>query len=127
MSKSTKSILTSLVLSTAVAVPAAAGVAHGATKHPSLPHYVLFDVGSFGGGLSGFCYPNCRQLNRHGDAVGINTTSLPDPLDPLCFIDCHVDPAFLWKNGGTNTLGSLQHGAYGAWSQGINDKGESAG
>lgn len=124
MGKRTLSILGSLLLSTAGATPGAAG---RGTHQSSLPHYVLFDVGTFGGGLSGFCYPNCRQLNSKGEAVGINTTSLPDPLDPLCFIDCHVDPAFLWKNGGTNALGSLQKGAYAAWSQGINDKGDSAG
>src|SRR4051794_9891474 len=127
MSKTTLSILTLGLLSTALGVPAATASPHAIGKPGMLPHYVLFDVGSFGGGFSAFCYPNCRQLNKKGEAVGVNTTSLPDPLDPLCFIDCHVDPAFLWKNGGTNALGSLQNGAFAAWSQGINDKGESAG
>src|SRR6476619_6297002 len=112
MSKTTLSILGSLLLGTALAASASASQAKHTPGNGDLPHYVLFDVGSFGGGFSGFCYPNCRQLNQKGAAVGINTTLLPDLLDPLCFIDCHVDPAFDWKNGGTNLLPSLQNGAY---------------
>jgi probable HAF family extracellular repeat protein len=125
MSKTTLSILSSLLLSTALAAPATAGSPqHAPGKHPGLPHYVLFDVGTFGGEFSNFFGPATRQLNSHGDAVGANNTSLPDPLDPLCFENCLVDHGFEWKNGGTNDLGALFGSSV---AIGLNDKGLVAG
>lgn len=120
-----KRILTSLLLGAALAVPAAATPVHPG-KHPGLPHYVLFDVGSFGGGFSGTCGLACRIINSEGDVVGLDATSLPDPFDPDCFGDCHVDHAFVWKNGGTNDLGALHYGVS-SQALGINEKGFSAG
>lgn len=125
MSNMTKSILMTVLLGSAMTVSAMATPEHVSGKAPYVPHYILFDVGSFGGGFSAFCYPNCRQLNKNGDAVGVAATSLADPFNP-CFLDCHVDHAFESKNGGTNDLGSLKYKA-GSWAQGINDRGVSAG
>lgn len=126
MSKTALSMLGSLLLSTALAAPAATAPA----KHPpgrgTLPHYVLFDVGSFGGGAGQFCYLACREINRHGHAVGIDATALADPFDPICFFDCHVDHSFLWKNGGTNDIGSLQYGLS-SFATGVNDKDSASG
>lgn len=104
------SILGSILMCSALAVPAVAGSPrHAAPKHPGLPHYVLFDVGSFGGGFSTVCGLACRSLNSHGVVVGLDATPLADPFDPDCFFDCHVDHAFAWKNGGTNDLGALKY------------------
>src|SRR2546423_12509321 len=75
MSKTALSILGSLLLSTALSAPATAGSAqHSRGKHPGLPHYVLFDVGTFGGEFSNFFGPATRQLNRRGEAVGADNT-----------------------------------------------------
>lgn len=126
MRKIAQAMLGSVLLSSSLTVPAmAVGPQERPGKHPFLPHYILFDVGSFGGGFSTFCYPNCRQLNQHGDAVGIDATSRADPFVP-CFVDCHIDHAFEWKDGGTNDLGALR-AKTGSWGQGINEKGIVAG
>ncbi|MBV8800152.1 MAG: hypothetical protein JO208_10150, partial [Alphaproteobacteria bacterium] len=126
MSKTTLSVLSSLLLSTVLTAPAGAGQVKHATGRGSLPHYVLFDVGSFGGGAGQFCYLACREINKKGDSVGIDATSLPDPFDPICFYDCHVDHSFLWRNGGTNDIGSLQYGLS-SFATAVNDKDVAAG
>ena len=124
MSKSTLSIFASLLLSTALAAPsAAAGAKHEAHTPGTLPHYVLFDVGTFGGGFSSICGLACRVLNSHGNVVGIDATTIPDPFCPdWCFIGDNVGHAFEWKNGGTNDLGALQYGVS-SFGLGLNDKG----
>jgi probable HAF family extracellular repeat protein len=126
MSKTTLSVLSSILLSTALAVSATAGPTKHSPGMTGLPHYVLFDVGTFGGGLGYYSNPATRSLNRHGDSVGVSTTRIHDPFDPLCFIDCHVGHAFEWKNGGTNDLGALQYGLN-SFASAINDKGLVAG
>ena len=118
-----RTLLTTIAFGVAVSLPAFS--APLARAGDTLPRYLLFDIGSFGGKFSTFCYPNCRQLNNRGEAVGIDATSFPDPFNP-CFYDCNVDYAFKWRYGGTNDLGSLQYLA-GSWAQGINDSGISAG
>ena len=118
-----RTLLTTIAFGVAVSLPAFS--APLARAGDTLPRYLLFDIGSFGGKFSTFCYPNCRQLNNRGEAVGIDATSFPDPFNP-CFYDCNVDYAFKWRYGGTNDLGSLQYLA-GSWAQGINDSRISAG
>ena len=127
MSKSSISILGSILLSTALASPAAASVGRAPGLRTSLPHYVLFDVGSFGGRIS---RPSaallCRPLNKKGALVGIDATAADDPFDPNCFYDCHLDHAFEWKNGGTSDIGALQYGLS-SFALGINNRGLAVG
>jgi probable HAF family extracellular repeat protein len=127
VSKNAFSTLTSLLLSSALSATAlAAPTRPNPDRQASLPHYVLFDVGSFGGHFSGLCGPSCRIINSHNVVVGIDATSLADPFAPNCFADCHVDHAFQWKHGGTSDLGSLQYGVS-SFGVGINEEGVTAG
>lgn len=128
MNTSKISILSSILLCTTLVLPAAAASTRQVPGQRSpLQHYVLFDVGSFGGGFSGFCYPNCRQLNSKSVGVGISATALADPFDPDCFYDCHADHAFLSRRrNAPKDLSALQD-SVSSWGQGINDKGAVAG
>jgi probable HAF family extracellular repeat protein len=119
------SILGSFLLSAALALPAAASAGR-APGHQPPPHYVLFDIGSFGGDFTIFCGLACRPLNEKGVLVGLNATAADDPFDPNCFFDCHLDHAFEWKNGGTTDLGALQYGL-GSFALGVNGRGMVAG
>jgi probable HAF family extracellular repeat protein len=69
--------------------------------------YKLIDMGTFGGPSSLFSNPDSRVINNRGTATGVADTSIPDPN---CFFDCLVDHAFVWKNGVTADLGTLQGG-----------------
>lgn len=125
MSKTTLTILSSILLGSVLMAPGIAALPqHAPSKAPWIPHYVLFDVGTFGGDFSNFFGPATRQLNTHGDAVGSDNTSLPDPFYPVCFENCLVDHGFKWRNGGTNDLGALFGSSV---AIGINDKGLVAG
>ncbi len=124
MSKNTLSILT-LVLGGAFALPTLAASPQHAQGgvHPGLPHFVIKDVGSFGGGFGLYSNPGSRVLNSHGANVGINSTGKPDPFCPdWCFFDGYVDHAFEWKHGHTTDLGALADGVS-SFALGINDKG----
>lgn len=87
-----------------------------------IPRYRLVDVGSFGGTFGLFSNPGGKVLNRHGTAVGLNSTSAPDPFDPNCFFDCQVDRAFVRNHGVTTDLGALSNGVS-SFPYGINDHG----
>ncbi len=124
--KSSISILSSILLSTALALPAAASGRQATVQRSSLTHYVMFDVGSFGGHFTSICGLACRPLNEKGALVGINATAADDPFDPNCFYDCHLDHAFEWKNGGTNDIGALQYGLS-SFALGISNRGLAVG
>jgi probable HAF family extracellular repeat protein len=123
MSKPTPTILASLLLTTALAGPVFAAMAHSPVKHPSLQHYVIKDVGSFGGGFGLYSNPASRVLNDRGANAGVNSTGVTDPFCPdWCFFDGHVAHAFVWRHGHTTDLGSLAEGAS-SFPFSINDKG----
>src|SRR5689334_5141289 len=111
MRKGTLLILTSILLSSVLAAPALAGIVHAQSKHPSLPHYVIKDVGSLGGGFGLYSNPGSRVLNRHGTGAGFASTGIPDPFCPdWCFgPDGYTEHAFIWKRG-TTDLGALADG-----------------
>jgi probable HAF family extracellular repeat protein len=125
MTKSKLAILPAILMCSALTAPVLAATRHP-SPHAGLPHYVLFDVGTFGGGFGLYSNPGARVLNGKGTAVGVDATGQNDPFDPNCFFDCHVDHAFQWKNGGTTDLGSLRYDLS-SWALAINDKGLIAG
>jgi probable HAF family extracellular repeat protein len=86
-------------------------------------HYRLFDVGTFGGPNSQYSVPSSAGLNNRGVATGVADTSTPDPI---CFFDCLVDHAFLWKNGVTTDLGTLPGGGS-SFAYAVNGRGLSVG
>ena len=121
--------ISSILLGTAVAAPALAGTAPHMPPgiQPSLPHYVIRDVGSFGGGFGIYSNPGSRALNSSGANVGVMSTGNPDPFCPdWCFYDGYVDHAFEWKKGQITDLGALAAGVS-SFALGINDKGLTVG
>jgi probable HAF family extracellular repeat protein len=121
-----KSIMTWLLLGSTLAAPALAVPTPVTGGRPSLPHYIVKDAGSFGGGYGQFSNPGSRVINARGEASGVNGTGVADPLCPdWCFFDGNVDHAFLW-NHGTTDLGALVDGVS-SWAITVNDKGVSAG
>lgn len=95
-------------------------------QNRNYPHYQLVDVGSFGGGFGLFSNPAAKVMNDLGYAVGMLSTSTPDPYTPNCFFDCQVDHAFLRQFGKTIDLGALAPGLS-SFAYGINDRGEVVG
>jgi probable HAF family extracellular repeat protein len=114
---------------TALSLPTPAQ--EGAAKHH---HYKLFDLGSFGGpGAPGGGFdgngPSSPQLNQRGMSVGALDSATPDPNGPnMCFFDCQVDIAFVWKNGAVTPLPPLREGKnLSSYALGINNLGQIAG
>ena len=128
MSKCRISIST-ILLGSALAAPALAGSAQQTLPgmHQSLPHYVIRDVGSLGGGFGIYSNPGSRALNSTGANVGVMSTGITDPFCPnWCFYDGYVDHAFEWKKGHATDLGALSD-AFSSFALGINDKGLTVG
>jgi len=73
--------------------------------HPKHQQYKLYDVGTFGGPNSYGSY-QAISLTTAG-ATGAADTSISDPFDPYCFLDCFVSHAFLWRYGHVTDLGAL--------------------
>ena len=124
-----KMLLTTLLLSTVLVSPAVADSQKNrlGSWHPTLPHYVIKDVGSFGGGFGLYSNPASRVLNSRGSSAGMNTTSIEDPFCPdWCFDSGLVDHAFLRKHGRTTDLGSLVEGVN-SFPLGLNDKNQIVG
>src|SRR5580658_9369575 len=77
-------------------------------RNTKQPHYIVKDMGTFGGPNSFFfSSPVVESVNNHGIVVGGADTGLPDPYAPNCFADCHILHAFKWKNGFLTDLGTL--------------------
>jgi probable HAF family extracellular repeat protein len=87
--------------------------------------YVLKDLGTFGGPNS-FVNFTTNPMNVDATVVGIADTSIPDPFDPYCFMDCFVAHTFQWRKGVLTDLGSLAAGAS-SGPNGINASGVIAG
>src|SRR5690348_8777741 len=128
MTKITLTILSSLLLGSALATsPVSASQPQSSGKHPFVLHYLLFDVGTFGGNNGAYGEYGTHSLNRHGANVGSMSTGIDDPFCPdWCWGDGYVDHAFEWQDGTTTELGALNDD-YSAIAYGINDKGISAG
>ena len=82
-----------------------------AQEPPKHHHYKLIDVRTFGGPGSGIENPSSPALNQRGLLVGVSDTSVPDPFNPDCFLDCWVDRAFLVQDGVVTPLQPPPSGA----------------
>lgn len=123
MSKTKSAILSSILMCSALTAPTFAGTGRVSPRHPSLPNYVIKDVGSLGGGFGLYSNPASRVLNRRGLSTGFASTGIEDPFCPdWCFgPDGYTEHAFSWKHG-TTDLGTLAAGVSSA-ALGLNDKG----
>src|SRR5580704_16751897 len=88
------------------------------------PHYLVKDMGTFGGPNSYFfSAPVVESVNHQGTVAGGADTGLSDPYAPNCFVsDCHIVHAFKWKNGFLTDLGALPDG-YSSAAYWINETG----
>jgi len=121
MRKNLTTLMTGLSLCAALIVP----VVSPAQEHNAKPpHYVVKDMGTFGGPQSFFfSSPVVESANNRGTIVGGADTGLPDPYAPNCFSpDCYILHAFKWKNGVLTELGTLP-GGYSSTAYWVNEKG----
>ncbi|MGI9169089.1 MAG: hypothetical protein ACR2FH_02780 [Caulobacteraceae bacterium] len=119
--------LSAALCTTLCAFASAAGAPANAADAASRHHgYRLVDAGFFGIGFGIFSNPASNVVNRGGAAAGMNSTPAPDRFAPNCFFNCHVDHAFLWRDGGTLDLGALATGVS-SFPYSINDSGSVVG
>ena len=121
MKQNSMASLAALALIAALAVP----VQLDAQEHNAKqPHYIVEDMGTFGGPQSFFfSAPVVDSVNNRGTVVGGADTDLPDPYAPNCFSpDCYILHAFKWKNGVLTDLGTLP-GGYSSTAYWVNEKG----
>ena len=122
MRKSLTTLITGLSLCAALTAP----VVSLAQEHNAKPsHYVVKDMGTFGGPNSFFfSSPVVESVNNRGTVVGGADTGLPDPYAPNCFNppDCHILHALKWKNGVLTDLGTLP-GGYSSTAYWVNERG----
>ncbi len=84
-------------------------------------HYMLMDLGTFGG-PGGFFPESQPVLNQRGTLVGWTDTSKPDPYSPNCQDpQCLVQHGFEWRNGVLTDLGALP-GVNNSQAQAINNE-----
>lgn len=88
------------------------------------PHYVVKDLGTFGGPNSFFfSAPVVASVNNGGTVVGGADTGRPDPYPPSFFSpDGHILHAFKWNNGALTDLGTLP-GGYSSTAYWVNERG----
>jgi probable HAF family extracellular repeat protein len=81
--------------------------------HQNHHHYVLVDMGTFGGPQSSIPDGGSSPLlTNRGVLVGGSETPTPDPFPDFCFVsDCLASHAFQWKNGAVTDLGVLPNGS----------------
>ena len=121
MRKNLTTLITGLSLCAALTAP----VLSSAQEHNAKPsHYVVKDMGTFGGPNSFFfSSPIVDSVNNRGTVVGGADTGLPDPYAPNCFSpDCYILHAFKWKNGVLTDLGTLP-GGYSSTAYWVNERG----
>ncbi len=114
-------LVVSVALATLARLPAEAQLQPQAKHH----HYMLIDVGTFGGPSSYFnnlnltdrfgfgtaFYGFAQVLNKQGTLAGFAETSTPDPYPDFCYTpDCFVAHAFEWQGGVKTDLGVLRGG-----------------
>lgn len=95
--------------------------------HPKHHQYKLYDVGTFGGPNS---YGSWGSISlSSAGTIGFADTTLLDPFYPVCFFDCYVAHAFLWRNGHMTDLGALPGNNRGnsAWAWAVNNSGLAVG
>jgi probable HAF family extracellular repeat protein len=121
MSKNLTTLITGLSLCAGLTLPVVSSAQEHNTKQP---HYIVKDMGTFGGPNSFFfSSPVVESVNNRGTVVGGADTGLPDPYAPNCFSpDCYILHAFKWKNGVLTDLGTLPSG-YSSTAYGVNEKG----
>jgi probable HAF family extracellular repeat protein len=88
------------------------------------PHYIVRDLGTFGGPNSFFfSAPVVQSVSNRGAVAGGADTGLPDPYPPSFFSpDGHILHAFKWKNGVLTDLGTLP-GGYSSTAYWVNERG----
>src|SRR5579863_604941 len=94
---------------------------------PNHHRYSMAVVGTFGGpnsyDLSGPDYRIPNYFNPQGAIVGAADTSMSDPFNPNCWLDCYTAHAFSYARGSLTDLGSLSagvnSGAYGINAAGL--------
>jgi probable HAF family extracellular repeat protein len=96
---------------------------HTAKHH----HYMLIDIGTFGGPNSTTTWggPWSKTLTSGGIVIGEADTSAADPYC-LLYPDCFVNHAFQWKNGALTDLDALP-GTNSSFAFSINSRGWIAG
>lgn len=96
---------------------------HAQNTNWKRPHYIVRDMGTFGGPSSFFAsQPIVQSVNNRGVVVGGADTDLPDPYGPNCVSpDCHISHAFKWKNGDLLDLGTLP-GGYSSIAYWVNEQ-----
>jgi probable HAF family extracellular repeat protein len=121
MRKNLTTLITGLSLCAALTVPV---VSSAQEPHAKQPHYIVKDMGTFGGPNSFFfSAPVVDSVNNRGTVAGGADTGLPDPYAPNCFSpDCYILHAFKWKNGVLTDLGTLP-GGYSSAAYWVNEKG----
>jgi probable HAF family extracellular repeat protein len=87
-------------------IPMTAGAQDGRKHH----HYMLIDMGTFGGPNGGIVNASSLVLNNHGMLIGASDTAMPDPFAPNCFFDCYVVHGWMWQEGTITDLGTLPGG-----------------
>jgi probable HAF family extracellular repeat protein len=113
-------VLTVLALAT-LALPAFAQ--SNSQQKPNHHQYKLYDFGTFGGPSS---YASEFAVTVTGaGAVATSDTSLADPFNPTCFIDCFVSHSALLRNGQLTDIGALpgNSGLNSSFAAGINGEG----
>lgn len=106
------------------ALPSAIPLVAQANNSSNRPHYIVKDMGTFGGPSSFFfSSPIMESLNNRGVVIGGADTGLPDPYAPNCFSpNCYILHAFKWKDGVLSDLGTLP-GGYSSTAYWVNERG----
>lgn len=88
-------------------------------------HYLLIDIGTFGGPTS-FVVPSSGVLINQGMFVGGADTANPDPFAPnMCYLDCNVSRGFLWDGKSATELPPLPSApGLSSLPAGINSRGQ---
>lgn len=116
--------ITALTFLAALAVPFQSAAQDEQDRRPKHHTYNLVDLGTLGGPNSYIeSLPPESIINLRGAVVAYADTSV---VDPFCVIDCFVNHAFVWKDGGRTDLGALAGGAS-SFASAINARGEIAG
>jgi probable HAF family extracellular repeat protein len=127
MNSETWTRITALALFAAIPVQLAA---QDKQDHPhQYHHYLLIDLGTFGGPNSGVnIEPWQNVINNNGTVVGGADTSTPEPscYNPYGNPSCFITHAFMSTGNGLKDLGTLPGGNF-SFATAINQHGEIAG
>jgi len=146
MKKNFSSLIASLALCAALALPLVLSAQEQQEQKKEHHHYKVVDLGTLGGPNSFLneegdpVYPAAHALNRSGAVAAIGDTSTPDPFNPFCYgSDCDTIHVFSSKNGVQTDMGTLPQTpttgpqtpcldcAWSSWAYWISDNGLIAG